>query len=42
MLESLAAAGGDRAIVQPWQHHVPMGMEVIDRAESFAKTVGMI
>jgi len=40
-LGRLAEQGVHRAIVQPWQHHVPMGLEVIDLAEKFANEIGL-
>lgn len=40
-LHDLAEQGVHRAIVQPWKHHVPMGLEAIDRAERFAREIGL-
>jgi len=40
-LGRLAERGVHRAIVQPWKHHVPMGLEAIDRAANFAEKIGL-
>lgn len=40
-LGRLAEKGVHRAIVQPWKHHVPMGLEAIDRIEAFARETGL-